>query len=223
MADAQTVQEAAELDDETLLARIRAGERSLFAVLMRRYNQRLFRITRSVVGGDAEAEEVVQEAYVKAFTHLADFEGRARFSTWLTKIALYEALGRKRREWRRVPWELDMDADGNDHLMPASRGPEDATSDRELGAVLAEAIDALPSIYRTVLVMREVEDLTTREAADLLGITEDALKVRLHRAKTMLRTTLEARMGGALKSIYGFDGERCDRIVASVMDRISKL
>ncbi len=113
-----------------------------------------------------------------------------------------------------------MDSEGNERLAPPARGPDDATSDRELGDTLSDAVDALPAMYRTVFVMREVEGLTTREAAELLGISEDALKVRLHRAKAALRATIEARLGGAVRSLYGFAGERCDRIVAAVMARL---
>jgi RNA polymerase sigma-70 factor (ECF subfamily) len=212
-----------DLADDELVRRILGGEAALFAVLMRRNNQRLYRVARGIVGEGAEAEDVVQETWIKAFAALGGFEGRARLSTWLTRIAAHEALARRRRKSGGPPREPPGDEEDDGRLRPRlRRGPEESANDGELRLVLEEAVDALPAMYRSVFVLREVEELSTREAADVLGVSEDALKVRLHRAKLALRVAVEARLGAAVRTMYGFDGARCDRMVAAVMGRIGQ-
>jgi RNA polymerase sigma-70 factor (ECF subfamily) len=211
---------ALEPDEVELIRRIVAGETALFAVLMRRNNQRLYRVARGIVGDGAEAEDVVQETWLKVFAALGGFESRARLSTWLTRIAVHEALARKRRKGGGPPRE-PPDEEDDGRLRPRlRRGPEEAATDGELRVVLEQAVDALPATYRSVFVLREVEELSTREAADVLGVSEDALKVRLHRAKLALRVAVEERLGAAVRTLYGFDGTRCDRMVAAVMGRL---
>ncbi|HEX2164222.1 MAG TPA: RNA polymerase sigma factor, partial [Thermoanaerobaculia bacterium] len=204
--------------DEELVARAGAGETGAFAELMRRHNQRLFRLARAVVRDDREAEDVVQEAYVRAFTHLDRFEGRARFATWLSRIALHEALARVRRGRRFAA--LGEEETVSD--LPASlpRGPEERAANRELAAALAAAVDALPESHRAVFVLREVEGLSTAETAEVLGLSEPNVKVRLHRARAALRADLERRLGGEVPRLWSFAGERCDRVVTGVMEKL---
>jgi RNA polymerase sigma-70 factor (ECF subfamily) len=200
------------------VARAGAGDDAAFATLMRRHNQRLFRLARAVVRDDREAEDVVQEAYVRAFTHLDQFEGRARFATWLSRIALHEALARVRRGRRfaALPEEETL----SDLPVTARSGPEDRAANRELAVALAAAVDALPESHRAVFVLREVEGLSTAETAEVLGLSQPNVKVRLHRARAALRADLERRLGGEVPRLWAFDGERCDRVVAEVVERL---
>jgi RNA polymerase sigma-70 factor (ECF subfamily) len=228
----------AALSDEEVVRRVLGGETALFEVLMRRHNQRLFRTARSIVRDNAEAEDVMQEAYVRAFAQLAQFEGRATWATWLTRIAVNEALARVRRRGRFVDADVDgreersmSDRDGFrdgflDRVLDRSQipeaGPEDHASAREIVAFLERAVDALPDIYRTVFVLREVEGLSTADTAASLEISEELVKVRLHRARAELRRLLESRMGSAQRDLFGFHLSRCDRVVARVMARIGR-
>jgi RNA polymerase sigma-70 factor (ECF subfamily) len=195
----------------------------MYELLMRRYNQRLFRAIRSVIADDADAEDVLQEAWVRAFEHLDQFAGKAAFPTWVTKIALYEALARIRKGKRLTALEND---DG-EIMAEAQRGmtnaddPEKQALRAELGQALQSAVDRLPETYRTVFVLREVECLSTMETAECLNLSEEAVKTRLHRSRALLRRELEAQMGPALSEAYAFMGHRCDRVVAAVMQRIA--
>jgi RNA polymerase sigma-70 factor (ECF subfamily) len=214
------------LTDGEVVARVVAGEVALFEVLMRRHNQRIFRVARAIVRDDSEAEDVMQEAYVRAFAELESFEGRAQWSTWVTRIAVNEALARVRRRGRFVDTdvqdaeEASMDYPNPSRSSPPS-GPEDQTSARELASFLERAVDGLPDIYRTVFVLREVEQLSTAEAAASLGVSEELIKVRLHRARAELRRGLDVHLGAATREVYGFHLSRCDRIVNNVLARIA--
>jgi RNA polymerase sigma-70 factor (ECF subfamily) len=213
------------LSDEEAVARVRAGETMLFELLMRRYNQRLFRAIRSVLAADADAEDVLQEAWVRAFEHLGQFAGRAAFPTWVTKIALYEAFGRARKNRRFTALENE---DG-EIMAEAQQGvakpedPEQQALRGELGQALQWAVERLPEAYRTVFVLRAVEQLSTTETAQCLSLSEEAVKTRLHRSRALLRRDLEARMGPALTETYAFLGYRCDRVVGAVLARIVNL
>ncbi len=205
------------LSDAELVARILAGDTAAFELIMRRYNQRLFRVARSVVRTDDEAEDVVQETYLRAFENLARFEGRASLPTWLSRIALHEALRRRRRR-ARAPSGLDPDA------LPAPRGhasPPDAAAGEEMRALLTGAVDALPPLHRSVVMLRLVEGLGTGETAESLGLTEANVKITLHRARRMLFETIQRRAIPELRRQFAFDGERCDRIVAAVFARLA--
>lgn len=202
-----------DLPDEELVRRVRAGETPLYEQLMRRYNQRIFRVIRSVISNDTDAEDVLQEAWVRAFEHLDQFEGRASFSTWVTKIAFYESLARARKSAHFRP--LD-DNHGENMDNPEKQAMRD-----ELGKMLQSAVDLLPASYRSVFVMRAVERMSTAETAACLEISEEAVKTRLHRSRSMLRRDLERRMGPALTAAYSFLGHRCDRVVAAVMQRVT--
>jgi len=215
------------LTDEEVVVRVLAGEAALYEVLMRRHNARLFRVARAIVRDDAEAEDVMQEAYVRAFGQLARFEGRSQWSTWVTRIAVNEALARVRRRGRFVDTDVqdfELREDGGmtpeDSRSVTPPGPEDLASARELGALLERAVDALPDIYRVVFVLREAEGLSTSDTAASLGITEELVKVRLHRARAELRRWLDERVGAVTRDLYGFHLSRCDRVVAAVLARI---
>ena len=204
------------LTDAEVVGRVCAGEVGLFEILMRRYNARLFRVARAVVRNDTEAEDIVQQAYLSAYANLHQFAERSSFGTWLTRIALNEALSRSRRRVRLAevgPADPDIPA-------RAQPTPEDDASRREFTELVEAAIDGLPELYRVVFMMRAVQELATAETADCLGLTEEAVKVRLHRARGLLREALEARVDAALLDAFPFLGARCDRIVAAVLERI---
>jgi RNA polymerase sigma-70 factor (ECF subfamily) len=209
LADART------LTDEEVVERVCNGERALYELLMRRHNQRIYRAARAIVRDPAEAEDVMQDAYVRAYENLATFAGRATFATWLTKIAVHEALARVRRRGRFVDAEDTMPT-----LASDAPGPEQRASERELGAALEDAIDTLPDQFRAVFVLRDVEGLSTAETAECLGIHEETAKTRLHRARTILRARLLSRAQEVLPGTFSFGESRCDRVVAAVLSRI---
>ena len=208
--------------DDEIVARVRSGETGMFEMLMRRYNQRLFRAIRSIINDELEAEDVLQDVWVRAYQHLNQFLGRASFSTWVTRIAIYEAIGRNRKRKRWIPLE---DPDGQ--IVPEANRrqateytPETEAMRGELRQMLDAAVDALPETYRTVFVLREVEQLSTTETAECLELSEEAVKTRLHRSRALLRRDLEGRIGPAITEAYAFMGLRCDRTVARVLERI---
>jgi RNA polymerase sigma-70 factor, ECF subfamily len=198
---------APEITDEEIVDRVVRGESELFEVLVRRHNQRLYRATRAILKDISESEDVMQEAYVRAFTHLDQFAGEAKFSTWLTKIAVYEALARlrRRKHMENIPDEIRGNVD-----------VEDTAYRQELRSMLEAAIDVLPPLYRAVFVLREIEEMSGAEAAECLGITEETAKTRLHRARRMLRDELKTAVGAA----FSYGAEHCDRITAATMNRI---
>lgn len=210
------------LSDEEVVERVLAGETELFEILMRRYNQRLYRIARAILSDDGEAEDVMQDAYVRAYAHLGQFAGRARFSTWLTRIAVYEALARARRGRRLVQIEdLSLRKEDTMTLLSSTeRGPEQQAIQRDLQSVLEAAVGDLPESFRSVLMLREIEGLSTAETAESLGISEALVKTRLHRARASLRQELESRSRAALAGSFPFHLSRCDRVVAAVFARI---
>jgi RNA polymerase sigma-70 factor (ECF subfamily) len=213
------------VSDEEVVRRVRAGETGLFEVVMRRYNQRLYRVARAILRDDAEAEDVTQQAYVNAYRHLDQFASRARFSTWLTKIAVHEALACARRRGRFDEKEAVHDGDGD--TMGALKSPE-ADPERqafagELRGLIESAIEGLPEHYRAVFVMREVEGMSTTESAECLDITEETAKTRLHRARMLLPETLYERAGIESGAAFPFQAPRCDRVVAGVFEQIEAI
>jgi RNA polymerase sigma-70 factor (ECF subfamily) len=201
--------------DEDLVAAIRGGETAAFEKLMRRYNQRLFRAARGLLRDEAEAEDVVQETFLRAYRHLHEFEGRSSFATWLTRIAVHESLARIKRARRFESAESDHE--GRMLRVESSRpGPEQETGSAELRSVLRAAVDALPEELRSVFVMREVEGMSTLEAAEVLQISSEAVRVRLHRARAALRRDVEKRVGEEVKGLFHFAGTRCDAMVERV-------
>lgn len=218
------LQDCQSLADEEIVGRVLGGETGLYELLMRRYNQRLFRVIRAVLTDEDEAEDVLQDAWVRAYEHLDQFGGRAAFSTWVTKIGYYEALARARKHKR---WSALENAEGD--LMPeverrqtVAETPEARAMRAQIGRILQAAVDSLPESYRSVFVLREVEQLSTAETAECLGLSEEAVKTRLHRSRALLRRDLEDRAGPAIAEAYAFLGHRCDRTVARVMDRITR-
>lgn len=210
--------------DEEVVDRVRAGESALYEIIMRRYNQRLYRVARAIVRDDSEAEDVMQDAYVRAYENLGQFEGRAPFSAWLTRIAVHEALHRARKRGRLDQWDdSELDSSPAVYMDDSSPNPEQATTRAELRELLEEAILDLPAPYRAVLMLRDIEELSTSETADALGLTEENVKVRLHRGHGMVRTWLLSRVGANAKSAFPFMGARCDRVVASVFAKIASL
>jgi RNA polymerase sigma-70 factor (ECF subfamily) len=187
------------MSDEEVVKRVCAGETALFEILMRRHNQRLYRAARAILGNDGEAEEVMQEAYVRAYIHLKQFDGRAKFSTWLTKIAVHEALARCRQRCRMV--ELDRGRGGRMEwpmkVASKSPSPEQEVLTQRLRKVLEEAIERLPENYRTVFVLRQVEGLSTAETGEYLSLSEESVRVRWHRARAYLRKKIFAQTGAA--------------------------
>ena len=208
------------LSDEDVVRRVLSGDKSLFEIIMRRYNQRLFRTIRVMVGNDAEAEDILQEAYVRAYQHLGQFEGRASFSTWLTRIALHEAMARRRKSSRFRSLDAADPSDSADNWEDGGRSPEEAASSTELRGVLDQAITRLPEPLRLVFMLREVEGLTVDETAGCLGISAANVKVRLHRARSQLRSGIERQLGTEARQLHAFAGARCDALVASVLRRI---
>jgi RNA polymerase sigma-70 factor (ECF subfamily) len=218
----ETIDVPGSFPDKEIVRRILAGDAASFELLMRRHNQRIFRVVRSILRDDDEAEDVVQESYVRAFEHLSQFGGRATFATWLTRIAVNEALARKRRH--KIIQYMDFDDPKNIHVEPqlVNGHPDHRACNNELRDVLTRAMDSLPDELRTVFTLRAVEKLDTEETAACLEISESNVKVRLHRARSLLRQRIDEQIGASVRQVYQFDGERCDRIVKSVLERLSR-
>lgn len=221
MAHPKSVQNAG-LTDGEVIERVRAGEAELFEVLMRRYNQRVFRVARAVLPSDTEAEDLAQEAWVRAYEHLGEFAGRAAFSTWLIRIVLHEGWARARRERRFEEWKPEEEDGGKPMKQPAQAGPEADALSGEIRTMLEAAVGSLPETYRTVFVLRDVEELSTAETAECLELSEEAVKTRLHRARASLRRELLALAGEQAREAFPFLGTRCDRMVARVLGRIRR-
>jgi RNA polymerase sigma-70 factor, ECF subfamily len=215
--------------DQEVVDRVRAGDTALYEIIMRRYNQRLYRVTYAILRDSAEAEDVVQDAYVRAYQHLDQFAGYAPFSTWLTRIAVHEALRRlqlrkRSQQFEEVEHDEDSFMNGPDTtIAETSLDPEQRASNAELGQILEEAVLDLPDQYRTVIMLRDVEELSTAETAAALELTEQNVKVRLHRGRGMMRDRLFARVGAGGKNAFPFMGVRCDRIVSGVFARLREL
>lgn len=205
--------------DEELVRRILSGEIVLYELIMRRYNQRLYRVTRAILRDDAEAEDTVEDCYVRAYEHLSQFSGRSAFSTWLTRIAIYEAYARKKKSSRI---ESFGDLEGGRVMEVPARGPtpEDEAANAELGGLLERAILALPERYRIVVMLRDIEQMSTAETAETLDLTEENVKVRLHRGRGMVRKHLYDFAGAQGAHVFAIMGARCDHIVQHVFERL---
>ncbi|MDB4983537.1 MAG: polymerase sigma-54 factor RpoN [Myxococcales bacterium] len=203
--------------DEALAARATGGDRAAFELLMRRHNRRVYRVVRTVLRDAAEIEDAMQQAYVQAFTHLAQFQGASAWSTWLCRIAFNEALARVRGRRRFV----SIDTGSEDPVEHSSKAPgpdpEREASARELGHIIEGELDRLPEMYRAVVMLREIEGLDTRDTAAILDVEEPVVKTRLHRARALLRAAVERRVGESLEAVFEFGAERCDRVVAAVL------
>ena len=209
------------LTDDEVVNRVRNGETALYEVIMRRYNQRLYRIARAILHNDAEAEDVMQDAYVRAYTHLGQFAARSPFSSWLTRIAVNEALARRRSSKQHE--EVDATKCEGEISMQnlyKSHDPEQHASSVQLRDFLEQAVLDLPEHYRTVIMLRDIEELSTAETADALDLTVENVKIRLHRGHEMIRNRLFERVGAKAKEAFPFMGIRCDRVVQAVFCRI---
>jgi RNA polymerase sigma-70 factor (ECF subfamily) len=219
------IRDLAALTDEEVVDRVRAGERGLYELLMRRHNQKLFRAVRAILRDPSEVEDVVQEAYLSAYSHLGEFEGRSSVSTWLVRIAVNGALDRRRRGARVVALDPSHESllaaeSGPSFARKGGADPEQESARRELAQLLEDAIDALPEPFRLVYVLRDVEGMSTQETAESLAAPAATVKTRLHRARALLRDRLEHQLDSAGLDVFPFGGERCDRIVAGVMQRL---
>jgi RNA polymerase sigma-70 factor (ECF subfamily) len=204
--------------DEELARRVAGGETALFEVLLRRHDQRVYRTVRAILRDEDEAEDAMQQAWIAAYLHLADFEGTAPFATWLVRIAANEALQRLRR---RMPPKAHAEGAEEERMDPHAQDPEERAAAREAGRLVERAVDELPAHYRVVFVLREVEGLSTADTAAALGIGEDAAKVRLHRARALLRRALEDVVDRGARDAFPFLAPRCNRMVAAVMAAIA--
>ena len=203
------------MTDAEIVERVRAGETALFEILMRRHNQRIYRAARAVIKDEADTEDVMQQAYINAFTHLSQFQDRSQFSTWLTRITVHEALAR-RRKWK--PEETSEDV--METLTSPQPDPERQAYAAELRRVLEAAVDSLPETYRLVFMLRDIEGLSTSETAAGLELSDEAVKTRLHRARAMVRSAITERIGASTAEAFAFQAPRCDRVVAAVMAEI---
>jgi RNA polymerase sigma-70 factor (ECF subfamily) len=216
----------ADNDEADLVARARRKDGAAIALIIRQQNQRLYRIARSILRDDAEAEDALQEAYIRAFTSLDSFRGDSRLGTWLARIVMNEALGRLRR--RKPTLDFDQFAKGQKAgaeiiRFPAANpelDPETAMAQREIRALLERAIDALPEAFRTVLVARLIEGMSIEETAELFGIRPETVKTRLHRARRLLKQEMEKHVGPVLGDAFPFAGRRCERLTDAVLSRL---
>lgn len=215
------------LDETELVQLAREGEAAAFRAIMQRSNRRLYRIARAVMNDDSEAEDVVQESYVRGLTALASFRGDSSLTTWLSRIVLNEAMGRLRR--RRPTVDVDALEDRQARqgdiipfpLTSREPDPERAIAQRQIKALLESAIDELPDSFRTVLIARAVEGMSIEETAELFDLKPETVKTRLHRARQLLRDALEKQIGPVLTDAFPFDGRRCERMTQAVLVRLA--
>jgi RNA polymerase sigma-70 factor, ECF subfamily len=213
------------LTDTELVRRALARDEIAIRAIIKANNRRLYRLARGILRNDGEAEDVVQETYVRAFTHLADFRGDSGLSTWLSRIAMNEALGRLRRE--RPAVELSSLPQGaleaqiiKFPLMSAPDDPEKSMAQREIQHVVEGAIDELPEAFRIVFITRVLEGMNVEETAEILDLKPETVKTRLHRARAMLRENVERKIGPVVMEAFPFAGRRCDRLTAAVLKRL---
>jgi len=215
------------LGDAELVQLALQRDSNAFRAIMQRHNRRLYRVARSIMHDDSEAEDVVQEAYVLAFSNLAKFRAESSLATWLTRITLNEALGRLRR--RRPTVDLSsLDLPSGAQVipfptMPSNEDPERNAAQREIRCLIERAIDELPEIFRVVFVMRDVEDMSIEETAAFLSLRPETVKTRLHRARKLLRQALNDKLAPVLTDVFPFAGRRCQRITDEVLNRLQLL
>jgi RNA polymerase sigma-70 factor, ECF subfamily len=216
---------AASHDDAELIRRAQERDGSAFRTIMQQHNRRLYRIARSILRNDSEAEDVVQEAYVRAFTHLETFRGDSSLATWLARITMNEALGRLRRQRPTVDWTTletnQMEAQIIQFpLSTTSDDPERTMAQQEIQHLVEQAIDDLPEAYRIVFITRVIEEMSVQETADLFALRPETVKTRLHRARRLLRDQLEKQIGPILMDAFPFAGQRCERMTEAVIRRL---
>jgi RNA polymerase sigma-70 factor (ECF subfamily) len=212
--------------DAELVRRALCRDEAAVRAIIKAHNRRLYRLARGILRNDGEAEDVVQETYVRAFTHLADFRGDSSLSTWLSRIAMNEALGRLRRQ--RPGVELSSLPQGvleaqiiQFPLLSATDDPEKSMAQREIQHVVEGAIDELPEPFRMVFITRVVEGMNVEETAEILDLKPETVKTRLHRARAMLRDNVEKKIGPVVIDAFPFAGRRCDRLTEGVLKRLA--
>jgi RNA polymerase sigma-70 factor (ECF subfamily) len=210
--------------DADLVRRARAREEAAVRAIMQTNNRRLYRLARGILRNDGEAEDVVQETYVRAFTHLDQFHGDSSLSTWLSRIAINEALGRLRRqrpgvEWTSLP-QGTIEAQIIQFPLASAVDPEKSMAQREIQHVVEHAIDELPEAFRIVFITRVIEGMNVEETAEILDLKPETVKTRLHRARTMLRDNVERKIGPLMMDAFPFAGKRCERLSAAVLNRL---
>ncbi|GAU82767.1 RNA polymerase sigma factor [Bosea sp. BIWAKO-01] len=220
-----THDEASILNDLDLVRRAVARDGDAFRTIMRTYNQRLYRIARGIVRNGSEAEDVVQEAYVRAFTHLESFRGDSSLATWLSRIVINEALGRLRRSRQEIELARSTDRSAAAQIIPfpcntSCDDPERAMAQRQILQLVERATDNLPDTYRSVFIARVIEGLSVEETAELLDLRPETVKTRLHRARHLLRKQLDEQIGPVLLDAFPFAGRRCERLTDAVMKRL---
>jgi RNA polymerase sigma-70 factor, ECF subfamily len=213
------------LSEAELVQRARARDEAAVRAIMQANNRRLYRLARGILRNDSEAEDVVQETYVRAFTHLAEFRSESSLSTWLSRIAMNEALGRLRRERPSVELSTMRESAGEAQIIQfplssASEDPEKSMAQREIQRVVEHAIDELPGAFRLVFITRVIESMNVEETAELLGLKPETVKTRLHRARTMLRENVERKIGPVVLEAFPFAGHRCARLTEAVLKRL---
>jgi RNA polymerase sigma-70 factor, ECF subfamily len=208
-----------------LVARARGRDEAAIRSIMQTNNRRLYRLAHGILRNDAEAEDVVQETYVRAFTHLQEFRGDSSLSTWLARIAMNEAMGRLRRQRPGVEWSSlppgTLEAQIIQFPLSApSEDPEKSMAQREIQHVVEHAIDDLPEAFRIVFITRVIEGMNVEETADILGLKPETVKTRLHRARAMLRDNVEKKIGPLVLEAFPFAGRRCQRLTDAVLKRL---
>ncbi|WP_262027509.1 RNA polymerase sigma factor [Microvirga sp. Mcv34] len=218
------------LDDRALVERARRQDGAALRLIMERHNRQLYHVARSVLRDDAEAEDVVQEAYLRAFTHLEGFRSEARLATWLTRIALNEALERLRKRRPSVDLQqidtINEQGEARVIYLPSARqdgDPEAAAARAEIRRSLERAIDGLPDPFRIVFVLRDIEEMSIEATAGQLGLRPETVKTRLHRARRLLRQSLHETLSAALTDAFPFAGTRCARITQTVLERLTDM
>jgi RNA polymerase sigma-70 factor (ECF subfamily) len=225
MRPAPASQPAAAPADAGLVQRARDREEAAIRALMQANNRRLYRLARGILRNDAEAEDVVQETWVRAFTHLDSFRGESSFATWLSRIAMNEALGRLRRarpnvEWTTLPPGVLEAQIIQFPYSAAAEDPEKTMAQREIRSVVEHAIDELPEAFRIVFITRVIEGMNVEETAELLDLKPETVKTRLHRARAMLKANVEKKIGPVVMEAFPFAGKRCERLTDAVLKRL---
>jgi RNA polymerase sigma factor (sigma-70 family) len=222
--NAESVERPSEPADLALVEQVTRGDRAAFAMLMRRYNKRLYRLARAALHDETEAKDALQDAYLKAYRSIGQFRGDAALGTWLSRLVLNECGARRRRDTRRdniipiVSLESNMYTAAN--FSDARDSPDGTAARTEMRNILETKVGELPDLLRIVFVMRAVEELSTLETAEALGITQETVRVRHFRAKALLRESLARELDSAERDIYDFGGSHCDQVVATVLARI---
>ncbi|WP_288194564.1 RNA polymerase sigma factor [uncultured Phyllobacterium sp.] len=221
---AKTASPSGHGDDVELVRRALIRDADAFRTIMRTHNRRLYRIARGVIRDDSEAEDIVQEAYCSAFSHLDQFRGESSLATWLSRIVINEALGRLRKKRRAPDLAASMSRNSDTRIIPfpikTGEDPERLMAQRQILQMVERATDALPDVYRTVFIARVIEGLSQEETAEVLGIRVETVKTRLHRARALVRKQLDDQIGPVLMDAFPFAGQRCARLTAAVMKQL---